>query len=204
MRYPAQRRIPRAIVHRSVDLEPDDCVVVKGLPVTTPARTLCDAGLHFPPREVQRMLDHGIADGMVTRSEMAAIRERVGERGRNGVVSVDAALVGLPPGAEETDSSGEIALLRLIADRGLPEPVRQHPVRVGFNRYRLDLSYPDALLALEYDGRDIHTRYDRFVADRRRQNDIVSIGWTVLRYTLEELRDRPSVVARPIRNHLAL
>jgi very-short-patch-repair endonuclease len=102
----------------------------------------------------------------------------------------------------ETDSGPEVALLRLLAHSGLPEPVRQHAVLVGGERRFIDIAYPQARLALEYDGNDPHTRVERFESDRSRQNGLVLLGWTILRYTHRELRDRPHRVIHQIRSFL--
>ena len=68
-------------------------------------------------------------------------------------------------------------------------PVPQHEVRVA-GRFvaRVDLAFLAARIALEYDGRAVHERTDVFARDRRRQNELVQAGWTVLRFTAEDLR----------------
>lgn len=68
-------------------------------------------------------------------------------------------------------------------------PVPQHVVRVdGRFVARVDLAFPAHRIAVEYDGRAVHDREDAFLRDRRRQNDLVRAGWTVLRFTAEDLR----------------
>ena len=202
IRYPASRSLEGVRVHRSVDLDPRDVDRVDGIPVTSPDRTLADAGLVFPAREVQRLADHAVALGHVTPSQLIDVRRRYSQHGRNGLVSLDLAIDGLPAGASEADSGPEVALLRILAAAGLPEPVRQHRVMVGGESRFIDLAYPLARVALEYDGNDPHTRVDRFESDRRRQNGLVLIGWTVLRFTHRELRDRPHHVVHQIRSLL--
>ncbi len=202
--YPSSCRLVGVTVHRSVDLVPADVTVREGIPVTTPARTLCDAGLLFPEREVQRMTDHAVATGLVCQSELIGIRRRVGEHGRNGVVCLDQVIDGLPRGADATDSGPEVELLRLILRHELPKPVLQHRVLLGGRSRFIDLAYVDEMVALEYDGNDPHTRVDRFVDDRRRQNELVLAGWKIFRYTNEELRDRPHVVIAQLRTILDL
>lgn len=202
IRYPASRSLECVRVHRSVDLDTRDVARVDGIPVTSPARTLADAGLVFPAREVQRLADHAVAAGWVSPPPLIDVRRRFAHHGRNGLVSLDLAIDGLPVGASEADSGPEVALLRLLADAGLPEPVRQHRVVVGGEPRFIDLAYPPARVALEYDGNEPHTRVDRFESDRRRQNGLVLLGWTVLRYTHRELRDRPDQVAHQIRSLL--
>lgn len=200
--YPKNRVLPEVVVHRSIDLINADVTVVDSIPVTNPARTLCDAGLIFPDHEVQRLVDHGVAAGLVRPRDLVEVRRRVGEHGRNGVVRLDQAIDGLPREASLTESGPEIALLRILVEAGLPEPSLQHQVRVGGGIYRIDVSYPDVKLGLEYDGADGHTRIDRFVEDRRRQNNLVGAGWTILRYTHGDLRDRPWVLIGQVRRHL--
>jgi len=203
VRYPKNRTLPDVAVHRSVDLIDADITVVDSIPVTSAARTLCDAGLIFPDHEVQRMVDHSVATGLVRPAELIEVRRRVGEHGRNGVVRLDQAIDGLPRGARDTESGPEVGLLRILIQAGLPRPVLQHRVRAGRGMYRLDVSYPDSMLGLEYDGLDGHSRIDRFVQDRRRQNELVGLGWTILRYTHADLRDRPGVLIGQVRRHLS-
>ncbi|MEZ5246194.1 MAG: type IV toxin-antitoxin system AbiEi family antitoxin domain-containing protein [Acidimicrobiales bacterium] len=203
VRRPATGALRGAVVHRSVDLDPDDITECDGIAVTTVARTLCDAGLIFPATEVQRLVDHAVATKMVAAAELRWLRRRVGEHGRNGVVKLESAIDGLPGNAHFTDSGPEIALLRVIEAAGLPAPVLQHPVPVSGGRRFIDVAYPSLRLALEYDGVDEHTRIDRFVDDRVRQNDLTLRGWTVLRYTHVQLRDRPWEVVAQIRRLIA-
>jgi Protein of unknown function (DUF559) len=202
--YPGNRRMAGVTIHRSVDLVGRDITRVGMLPVTTPARTLCDAGLIFPESEVQRLTDHAVATGLVTPRELIAVRRRLGERGRNGVVRLDQAIDGLPAGAAGAESGPEVALMRLLTGSGLPVPVLQHVVLFNGHSYRFDLAYPEHRLGIEYDGVDVHTRVDRFVADRQRQNDLTAAGWTILRYTHVDLRDRPGGIVQQIRRHLRL
>lgn len=204
MRVPGDRRLAGVVVHRSVDLCARDVTDKSGIRVTTPARTLVDAGLRFPETEVQRLADHIISTGLATKSQLIEVRRRVGEHGRNGVVSLDLAIDGLPAGSAGAESGPEVALLRLLSQSGLPSPVLQFPVRVGGRRRRIDVAYPEVLVALEYDGSDVHTRVEGFVEDRRRQNELTAIGWTVLRYTHADLRDRPGAVVAQIRPLLDL
>ncbi len=202
VRYPGNRRLPGVIVHRSVDLIERDLTVVKGIRVTSVARTICDAGLIFPPSEVQRITDHAVATGLVSPAELMAVRRRVGEHGRNGVVKLEGAVEGLPKDAGDADSGPEVELLRVLEKAGLPTPARQYSVTAAGNQYYIDLCYPEARVALEYDGVDPHTRFDRFVDDRRRQNDLVTAGWTVLRYTKVDLRDRREALVAQVRRNL--
>jgi very-short-patch-repair endonuclease len=57
-------------------------------------------------------------------------------------------------------------------------------------------------LAIEIDGWAYHSDVDRFQRDRRRQNVLVALGWTVLRFTWADLTQRPGYVTAAIRGQL--
>lgn len=202
VRHPASRRIEGVVAHRSRDLVPEDITWIDAIPTTCPVRTIGDAGAILPDHEVQRILDHAVATGLVTAQDLWRFRRRVGRQGRNGVGPLHRALEALPADDVGAESGPELALLRLCVGRGLRRPVVQLPVIAGGRRYRLDLAYPAARIALEYDGREAHAGRTRFTDDRRRQNDLVLEGWTVLRFSWDDLRHRPSQIVHQIREAL--
>lgn len=63
---------------------------------------------------------------------------------------------------------------------------------------RVDLGFPEARVAVEYDGREPHLQSGAFVRERRRQNALLAAGWLVLRYTAEGLRGRSHAVVREV------
>jgi hypothetical protein len=72
----------------------------------------------------------------------------------------------------------------LVFNHGLPPPVKQFEVRAGGRLLgRADFAWPEFRLLVEIDGYEFHRGWDAFVSDRRRQNGLELVGWTVLRYT---------------------
>jgi very-short-patch-repair endonuclease len=200
--FPRSLNIPGARVHRSRDLSAGDWSWVDGVPVTSPVRTLCDAGLVFPEHEVGRMLDHAVATELVTRRDLWRFRFRVGRQGRNGCGVLGRLLADLPAVAGDLESGVEVALSRVIENHDLPLPVYQHPVVGRGSRYRLDAAYPAWRVLIEVDGVDSHSEPRQIAADGGRQNDLVTAGWTPLRFTWSDIRDRPASVASVIRRNL--
>jgi very-short-patch-repair endonuclease len=98
-----------------------------------------------------------------------------------------------------TESELETRFAQLVQATGLPEPVRQHVV-LDADRFvaRVDFAYPEARTAIELDGFSTHGNQGAFIADRRRQNSLVALGWTVLRFTWNDLADRPGDVVRTV------
>lgn len=63
-----------------------------------------------------------------------------------------------------------------------------------------DLYYPDARLAIEYDGA---THRESLAADNRRQNRLINAGYRLLRFTAGHVFDAPAEVVSMIRRALA-
>ncbi len=90
--------------------------------------------------------------------------------------------------------------MRLVLVEAGLDPAPQHEVLDRNGRFlaRVDLAFPAAKVAIEYDGRTVHERPDVFTRDRQRQNALVAAGWIVLRFTAEDLR-RPGVLVAQVR-----
>jgi very-short-patch-repair endonuclease len=69
-------------------------------------------------------------------------------------------------------------------------------------RYRLDLAYPDRLLAMEYDG-DEHRTQARARRDLEREAALVRLGWTVLRFDARTVLHDPAEIVRTVHSRLA-
>lgn len=111
--------------------------------------------------------------------------ELADQAGLRGIRSARRALELSDPRAESPPES-RLRLAFVLA--GLA-PVPQYEVRSGGRLVaRVDLAFPAARVAVEYDGRVVHEREDVFRRDRRRQNDLVRAGWTVLRFAAADLR----------------
>ncbi|KOX21908.1 hypothetical protein ADK67_24970 [Saccharothrix sp. NRRL B-16348] len=111
---------------------------------------------------------------------IAARRDYRGRR--QGVFLLDLA-TGLP------ESPPESTLLLMIAEAGFPLPEPQHSVRDLDDRelWRLDFAWPDARVAVEYDGYAAHV--GKAEADQARDEDLRRRGWKVLRADVSDLRN---------------
>jgi very-short-patch-repair endonuclease len=77
----------------------------------------------------------------------------------------------------------ETRVLRALVAAGLPPPRQQYRVRIAGRTCKIDLAYPDLLIAIELDGWDSHRTRSAFDSDRERANALVLAGWVVLRFT---------------------
>ena len=105
--------------------------------------------------------------------------------------------------AEGTRSEAERRARGPDAGDGISGWVANLRVRAGGRAYVLDLAFERERITVEVDSRAFHTDADAFQRDRTRQNDLVAAGWTVLRFTWEDIVDRPADVVRRIRGILA-
>ncbi|MCW0215851.1 MAG: DUF559 domain-containing protein [Pseudonocardia sp.] len=101
--------------------------------------------------------------------------------------------------ADRADSAAERLLVRLLREAGIAGWVLGHP----FGRFRIDLAFPAAQVAVEVDGWAWHVDAERFTTDRRKGNALVRAGWDLLRFTWHDLANDPARVVAEIRQTLA-
>ena len=100
-------------------------------------------------------------------------------------------------------SPAELLLHRLLHDAGIEGWVANPPLRIEGAVIRPDVLLEAARLVLEVDGWAFHGGRDAFQLDRDRQNALVTAGFRVLRFTWQDLTDRPAAVATRITRTLA-
>jgi very-short-patch-repair endonuclease len=175
---------PNVKVHRSRILESRDVWIRKGLPVTSPSRTLLDLAPAATDRQLELAFDRGITERTLSVSHVRDVLSRAGGHPGRGRL---AALVDQEQGASTmTQSEAEERMLALVRDAGLPAP------RVGFpfGIWKLDFYWPDQRFVVEVDGYQYHSSRYRFERDRRKDNDLRRADIEVMRIVLRELKER--------------
>jgi Protein of unknown function (DUF559) len=157
-------------------LLPCDWTEVDGIKVTTPLRTAMDLACGLNRREAIAALDGLMRVHPFTSADIARVLPRY--RRRRGVVQLRELAPLADPGAESPrESWTRMAML----DFGLPPPALQWWVTIdGTPTYRLDLAYPHARIAVEYDGSEHHTSPDDVARDAVRRDWLREHGWTVI------------------------
>jgi hypothetical protein len=117
--------------------------------------------------------------------------------GRPGSVALRQLVAGVASGAR---SVAERRVVSAVTTAGITGWVAGYEVRDASGLIAVvDLAFPQSRLAVEIDGLAWHVTADRFQRDRTRQNRLVNAGWTVLRFTWEDVADRPEEVVASIR-----
>ncbi len=166
-------------------------------PVTTPVRTAFDLA-RWAPDLVERVaaVDALVFSREVEPDAVRALRNRhLGVPGGRGVAEV----LRLVDGRAESPMESRLRVALVLG--GLPSEV-QYPVLLGGRRYRLDLAYPAARLAVEYDG-DEHRTQRRARRDLVREAALAAAGWLVLRFDAYEVLFRRDRVVAAVRAELA-
>jgi very-short-patch-repair endonuclease len=183
-----------------VPVPPDDVMTLPvGLRVTTPERTGLD---NLALLDLDEALD--LWAWLSTRrvldrdALLDAVRER---RGRHGTPRLIALARLTRTGAV---SVGELKLHRLLRSAGIEGweagvAVSDAAGTIGV----VDVLFRGRCLVIEVDGWRAHSSRAAFVADRRRQNRLEVAGYTVLRFTVDDLTQRPGEVLAQIRSALA-
>jgi hypothetical protein len=181
-------RLPGVRGHRSNRLGPEFLTTHRGIPVTTPARTLVDLSAVTPAPTLEKAVDGALRDGLVTVASLRACFDALAGRGRRRVAHFRPLLDARQPGYSPGDSDLEARVQRWLVAAGLPPPVPQFGILVHSRRYRLDLAYPELRIAIELDGWAAHGNRRAFDHDRARGNDLELAGWTLLRFTSSSTR----------------
>jgi hypothetical protein len=171
---------------------------VHGLPITDAAHTVLDLAAHMTEARLAELAAAALRTRATSIPELREHLERQQHApGRARLVSV---LGLLADDAAGTRSDVEVAACHALVGAGLPRPVLAHRVRDARGRFvaEVDLAYPDQRIAIEIDGYRWHSSPARKRSDEERQNRLVVLGWTVLRFSATDVRVRPGHVVATV------
>lgn len=186
---------PGLVVKRAA-LSPADTTTYERIPITTPARTILDCAAILSPERIEQLC----AEAHVLRlAANADLRDQIERNpGRRGVARLRAVLDRAAPPAR-TRSELERRLLRLVRDSGLPWPETNQVV----GGFEVDFLWRDARLIVETDGRAYHSHFAAQRRDREKTNRLQTLGFTVLRFTWQDVTQDADAVVAAIRAALA-
>jgi very-short-patch-repair endonuclease len=195
-RYP-EITAPRAARHRGIRahrsaLPTQDLWAHKGVPTTTPARTLVDLASVLPFKPLRRAAREAQAQRLVTMTEIVKALDRAGpKRGTATLARI------IATGPAPTRSELEDAVLDLIVSGGLQPPQVNQPITVHGRRVTPDFRWPTERLVLEADGARWHDHQLARADDRERQALLEAAGERVVRVTWDQaISHRAQTLAR--------
>jgi hypothetical protein len=174
----------------------EEIVRRRGLPATSPLRTVVDLGRRDPITEGVLAADLFLYARLVS---IKQFREYVAAHsGAKGISRLRRVVELAEP---KTESAMETRLRMLLVLAGLPRPQVQIPLCDSDGRWlgRPDLLYRDQRLAIEYDGGN---HRDRLVDDNRRQNRLIGAGYRLLRFTAADVYGSPAAIVMQVSGSL--
>jgi very-short-patch-repair endonuclease len=175
---------PGIHIHRVAELVPEEVTTNNGIPLTTPARTICDLAATEPLRDVEAALAEARIHRLATDRQINAVIQRAPTRPGAPVIR---RLLEAEDDSGYTRSRAERRLRDLINAANLERPLFNEPL-LG---YVVDALWPKQRLIVEVDGYTYHSHRAAFERDRRRDQQLIAAGYRVIRVTWIQLRDRP-------------
>jgi hypothetical protein len=199
----ADRHPQRGIVVHSFELADDEVRTVRGMRVTTAARTAFDIGCNLPVAKAVPILDALLNATGIKPADVIALADRH-PRAR-GIRRLRAALE-LADGGAESPQETRVRLSPAsgrcpqLVGAGLPKPETQ--IEFRDLHIRVDMGWREWKIAVEYDGiQHWDNRYQRSW-DIERIALLEAAGWIVIRVSAEMLA-RPHVIVERVKAKLA-
>jgi very-short-patch-repair endonuclease len=170
--------------HRSVDTE---CVIVHGIPVTSPARTIRDLAGVLSYKKLRRAVNEALIREQIKPVDLL----RGGHRGARKLRRILAT-------AAPTRNEYEDLVNELLHQAGIPAP-EVNRRRGGFEP---DFRRPEQGVLLEADSKRYHGNLVARADDAERQAILEAHGETVVRTTWDEAVNRPNAMVARVREAL--
>jgi very-short-patch-repair endonuclease len=176
----ANRRPEGITVHRRPSLRPGEVTTHRGIPVTSPTRTLIDIAVRLDREQLEAAINQADKLDLCDPEELrSALDEAVGQPGVRVLRTIlDRRTFTL------TDSELERRFLRIVHALRLPKP--ETGVRV--NGFKVDFYWRDLGLVVETDGLRFHRTPAQQGRDRVRDQVHTAAGLTSLRFTRAQVR----------------
>ena len=174
-------------IHQTRALDPLDVYVYKGIRVTTVARMCVDLTDVLIPEELTNVIKEAAFRNRFNVEATRAAMARA--NGRRNLHVLEQALEDYLNGSAGLKSRKEGAFLALLRSAGLPRP----RVNVHVHGIEVDFHWPRQRLVVEVDGGH-HERPPVRRDDARRDAQLRREGWTVLRFSSDEIEQYPQRV----------
>lgn len=189
-----ERRIPGIATRRARRGYGRDAMTWKGIPVTTPARTLVDLAAAVYAGELARAVHEAAIRHGTTPADIEEVLGRrptsPGARRLREVVHGDQGRL---------LSHLERAFIKLLRRARLPLPVTNRPAGGRL----VDCRWPQQMLTVELDGYRYHASRHAWEKDRAREREAYARGDQFRRYTWGDVVENPDRTVRELRSVLS-
>ena len=187
-------------LHQSCFLPPAHVTTVDGIPVTIPPRTLFDLASTASAKKLERAANNALAMHLVTVPTLRRTLDTMAKRGRPGTRAFRALVETLASMPAHPESGLEADLVEIVLEAGFPMPELQVDMsdNDGFI-CRVDTLWRPQRVVGEADSDRFHTAPLDVAADRRRDERLTALGYTVVRCKEAAIRSRSQSIVRDLR-----
>ena len=181
----------RIRLHRVGALRAWECTLIEDMPTTTVARTLLDLAPLLRPRTMEETIAHA---NRLDLFDLVAVRRCLEAHPRQHGAPALRRLLDTLEGVGTADARSvlEVLVLQLCDDHGLPRPIANSTV----NGILVDFFWPAKKLMVEADSYTYHSMPGAFERDRERDQRLTLAGYTVIRFTYQQVTRQPGLVRR--------
>lgn len=179
-------------IHRSTLLPAHHLTTVRGIPVTSPARTIFDLARTIGPHRLDRAIERATQRRLCTVAAVYQVLYDLGGRGRPGTRRLRGVLEGWDASEPATESELDVVGRALLGR--IPGIVWQVPLSDdrGYIR-RVDGLLPAVSLVIEFDGAAFHSSPTARAHDDENDRRLVRLGYQVRRFTWSDLTRRADI-----------
>ncbi len=169
----------------------------RGIPVTTPERTIIDLAGTLTDGQLAQCVDDAIRRNLASVERLRRIVARLAApgAGRRRLQPVHKVLADRIPGYRPDDSDFETEMNRMWDRLRLPAAARQHRVVIDRHAYRLDRAIVEQKVAVEWDSHRYHSNPSDLDYDSNRRARLVGAGWLIIPVTTNS---EPELIARAV------
>ena len=191
------RRLDGVVVHRPRRIDPEDRVMVDGIPMTSLARTYLDLGQTLSYSRLQKVIEEADrTDRLDIRAVQEVIERYTGHRGCRPLRRIVSDYLWTPDSNEGIERDFQL----LLADFGLPTP----QVNVVVQGFVVDCWWPASRFVVELDSQGWHKTWEAHERDRKRDAVLLRAGIGSLRITHRRIHKERAEVAEDVRAGLRL
>jgi very-short-patch-repair endonuclease len=189
------------VIHSTVQWRPSDITVVRGIPVTTPLRTLCDLAIRVRPDKLSLTCDRMLGQRLLRLEQLRSLAPFLPEGSRSPAIKALLRLIeARPPGYRPAESGLERRFEKIMADAGEAPFERQvdlgdHDGWIG----RVDFVDRARRIVVEVQSDLFHSGLVDRARDRERIARLRRAGWIVVEVWEDEIWQRPNRVVAKVR-----
>jgi very-short-patch-repair endonuclease len=190
-----QRRHQRPGIRiHQLSLPSDEVTTARGVPITTPTRTLFDLAAVVPRIQVERAIHEADVQRRNDHLSLPDLLKRYPRRRGAGTIRAI-----LRDGARRTRRELEARFVAFVERFALAKPEFNAHLLVAGTWIECDCVWREAGVIVELDGREVHATAFAFERDRARDRKLQARGWRTVRITWRQLQFEPEAVAYDLR-----